>query len=72
MINVITSGLLTILLQSQSEIANQFNGYLILGYFAMWVIGIVYVVSLISRQRNLHQDIQLLQQLLRDDEETAE
>ena len=59
--------LLTTLWQSQSDIANQFNGYLILGYVAMWVIGVIYVISLASRQSNLKQDIQLMQQLLQED-----
>ena len=61
------STLLTTLLQYQSDVANQFNGYLILGYAAMWVIGMIYVISLASRQNNLKQDIQLMQQLLQED-----
>lgn len=61
------STLLTALLQYQSDVANQFNGYLILGYAAMWVIGMIYVISLASRQNNLKQDIQLMQQLLQED-----
>lgn len=61
------SALLTTLLQYQSDVANQFNGYLILGYAAMWVIGMIYVISLASRQNNLKQDIQLMQQLLQED-----
>ncbi len=64
--------LLTALLQSQSEIANQFNGYLILGYFAMWVIGSIYIISLVTRQRNLEQDIQLMHKILREDEVSAD
>lgn len=50
---------------------NQFNNYLILGYGVMLLIGLVYIVSLAVRQRNLQQDIHLLQQLLQEDEETA-
>lgn len=64
--------LIGILLQSSTDVANQFNGYLILGYVAMWIIGSAYVVSLLTRQRNLQQDIRLMQQLLQDDEETDE
>ncbi len=65
-------GLLTILLQGQVGNPNQFNNYLVLGYFVMWLIGVVYVISLATRQRNIQQDIQLLQQLLQDDEEAVE
>jgi hypothetical protein len=64
--------LLNVILQSSSDVANQFNGYLILGYVAMWFIGIVYVITLLTRQRNLQQDVQLMQQLLQEDEEPAE
>ncbi len=70
--NITLSLLLTTLWQSQSEIANQFNGYLVLGYLIMWLIAMIYIVSLASRQRNLQQDIQLMHQLLQDDEEVAE
>ena len=48
---------------------NTFNNYLILGYAVMGVIGLVYVVSLAVRQRNLRQDIQLMERLLQEDEE---
>ncbi|MCB8991677.1 MAG: hypothetical protein H6664_14390 [Ardenticatenaceae bacterium] len=58
---------LSTLLQTISD-PNQFNGYLVLGYVVMWLIGLVYVVSLITRQRNLQQDIQLMQRLLEEDE----
>lgn len=60
------------LLQTTTDLANQFNGYLILGYLAMWLIGAAYIYSLASRQRNIQQDIELLQQLLQEDEQTAE
>lgn len=67
---------LTILLESlnqaQPDIANQFNGYLILGYLAMWIVGSFYVISLFARQRNLREDIHLMQQLLQEDDEPAE
>ncbi len=48
---------------------NRFNGYLALGYFAMWLTGLIYVISLIVRQRNLHQDIALMKRLLEEDED---
>lgn len=50
---------------------DNFNNYLILGYVVMGVISLVYIVSLAMRQRNLRQDIQLMERLLQDDEETA-
>lgn len=46
---------------------DRFNNYLVLGYFAMWLIGVVYVISLIARQRNLQQDLALMKRLLKDD-----
>ena len=49
---------------------NNFNNYLTLGYVVMGIIGLVYIVSLAVRQRNLRQDIQLMERLLQDDEET--
>jgi hypothetical protein len=64
--------LLNVMMQSSSEVANQFNGYLILGYVAMWIIGIVYVITLLTRQRNLQQDVELMQQLLEDEERLVE
>lgn len=57
----------------QSSITpNTFNNYLILGYTVMGIIGLVYIVSLAVRQRNLQQDIELMGQLLQDDEESAD
>jgi len=50
------------------DVANQFNNYLMLGYFAMWLMGVIYVASLVVRQNNLKKDIQLMQQILQDDE----
>ncbi len=47
---------------------NHFNSYLILGYGVMGLIGLVYIVSLAIRQRNLKQDIQLMERLLQEDE----
>ena len=40
--------------------------YLLLGYVAMWVIALFYVISLHSRQRNMEQDIELLTRLSED------
>lgn len=50
---------------------NRFNGYLLLGYFVMWLIVVVYIVSLAMRQRNLEKDIELMEKILQEDEETA-
>lgn len=51
---------------------NSFNGYLILGYAVMGLIGLGYIVSLAARQRNLQKDIQLMQNLLQEDEENGD
>ncbi|MCA9944782.1 MAG: hypothetical protein H6656_09500 [Ardenticatenaceae bacterium] len=60
--------LLNIALQSSIN-PHTFNNYLVLGYGVMGVIGLVYIVSLAVRQRNLRQDIQLMERLLQDEEE---
>jgi hypothetical protein len=65
-----TSLLLNIALQSSID-PNTFNNYLFLGYGVMGTIGLVYIVSLAVRQRNLRQDIQLMERLLQDDEESG-
>jgi hypothetical protein len=59
------------LLQTMPAEANRFNNYLVLAYVAMWLIGMVYVISLVVRQRNLLQDIQLMQQVLQDEQDEA-
>jgi len=48
---------------------NQFNGYLLLGYDVMWLIGMIYIVSLVLRQRNLRRDVELMKRLLQEDDE---
>ncbi|MBP8002385.1 MAG: hypothetical protein KA314_23380 [Chloroflexi bacterium] len=48
---------------------NLYNNFLLLGYAVMWIIGVVYIISLYNRQRNLRQDIHTLRQLLDEDEE---
>ncbi len=58
---------LTILWQTAVD-PNSFNNFLMLGYAAMWFIGMLYITSLIIRQRNVQQDIQLMQQILQEDE----
>jgi len=64
--------LLTAVFQSAADVANQFNGYLMLGYFVMWLIVMAYIVTLVVRQRNLKQDLQLMQQILQEHEEESE
>ena len=64
--------MITAVFQAASDIANQFNSYLMLGYFVMWLIVMVYIVTLIVRQRNLKQDLQLMQQILQEHEEDTE
>jgi CcmD family protein len=48
---------------------NQFNNYLLLGYSAMWLIGMLYVLSLIVRQRNLDRDLDLMEDILQEDDQ---
>lgn len=50
---------------------NRFNSYLLLGYFVMWLIVVVYIASLAIRQRNMEKDIELMEKILQEDEETA-
>lgn len=63
--------LLFILFQADVGDPNRFNNFLILGYIVMWLIGMIYVASLIIRQRNVQQDLELMHRILQEDEETA-
>lgn len=47
---------------------NKFNNFLIFGFALMWLIGVIYVVGLAMRQRNVQQDIELMQQILEDED----
>lgn len=49
---------------------NQFNNYLLLGYAVMWLIGMIYIASLAVRQRNLRRDLELMEQILQEDDQT--
>jgi len=60
-----------ILFQADVFDPNRYNNYLILGYFAMWLIVMVYIFTLASRQKNVREEIQLMKQLLEEDEEPA-
>ncbi len=42
--------------------------YLILGYVIIGGVGLIYVVSLMLRQRNLKRDLDVIEQLQEDDE----
>lgn len=59
------------LFQVGVESPNRFNGYLILAYTVMGLIGALYVGSLVLRQRNLQKDIDLMRRLM-ENEETAD
>lgn len=48
---------------------NKFNDYLLLGYAVMWLIFMIYIASLYIRQRNVHRDIELMEQILQEDDE---
>jgi CcmD family protein len=50
---------------------DKFNGYLLLGYGVMWLIVMIYIASLALRQRNLRQDIELMEQILQEDDEVG-
>ncbi|PIE81582.1 MAG: hypothetical protein CSA11_04400 [Chloroflexi bacterium] len=64
--------MITAVLQATSEVADQFNGYLMLAYFVMWLIVMVYIGTLMIRQRHLRQDLQLMQKILQENEEELE
>lgn len=61
---------LTLLLQTADP--NWFNQYLTMGYVVMGFIVLFYIISLAIRQRNVEQDLKLLQQLLQENEEDRE
>jgi hypothetical protein len=62
----------TLMTLFQTSDPNQFNGYLMLGYFVMWLTVMVYIGSLYIRQRNVRQDLKVLQQVLQDSDDSAE
>jgi CcmD family protein len=65
----LTQALIDTVLQSGLFDPDQFNGYMILGYVVMWLIVMIYILILSNRQRNVKDEVELLQQLLKEDEE---
>ena len=59
---------LSILLQTTLDDPSRFNNFLLLGYLAMWLVALIYLVLLDSKQRNLRQDVRLMRRLLEEDE----
>lgn len=59
---------LSILLQADLGDPGRFNGFLLLAYGAMWLVVIVYLANLANKQRNVQQEIRLMQRLLEEDE----
>ena len=48
---VFLTAFIPILLQSSVGDPNRFNNYLIMGYFVMFLVGLIYIASLIIRKR---------------------
>jgi hypothetical protein len=42
--------------------------YLLLGYVIIGGVGLIYVISLLVRQRNLKRDLDIIERLQRDEE----
>lgn len=69
---MITANILfELFIQAGIDDPNTFNHFMILGYVAMWIIAMVYILSLANRQRNVKEEVELLRQLLEEDEETT-
>jgi hypothetical protein len=51
---------------------NKFNQFMILGYVVMWIIAMIYILTLANRQRNVKEEVELLRQLLEEDEEYSD
>jgi CcmD family protein len=62
------SVLFSILAQTQIDDPNRFNQYLLLAYAVMWIVASAYLLNLANKQRNLRQEIELMQRLLEEDE----
>lgn len=44
--------------------------YLVAGYAVFWIVSFVFIYSLVSRQRNLQKNLEMLEQLARRDADT--
>ena len=64
--------LIDTLLQTILSDPHKFNHFMILGYFVMWLIAIIYILTLANRQRNVREEVKLLQELLKEDEEATD
>lgn len=62
---------LSFLLQIGVDEPDRFNGYLLLGYVVLGLMAVGYMVYLWSQQRNVEQDLQVLQQLLEEEDADA-
>lgn len=51
---------------------DRFNNFLLLGYAVMWLVCAAYVISLANRQRNVRQDLELLERILNEEGEADE
>lgn len=67
----LSSVFLNILLQASADDPNRFNSFMILAYVVMWIIVVLYTLTLANRQRNAQEEVKLMQQLLKEDEEAA-
>jgi CcmD family protein len=59
---------LSILAQAPISDPDRFNQYLLLGYGVMWLVAMIYLLSMANKQRNLRQEIRLMRRLLKEDE----
>ena len=62
----------TLLGMAQQIDVNKYNNYMVLGYFIMWSIVMIYILLLANRQKNVREDLTLMTELLKEDEEREE
>lgn len=60
--------MLSLLAQTAGDELTRFNSFLVLGYGVMWLVALIYLVTIANKQRNLRQDIRLMRRLLEEDE----
>jgi len=63
---------LNVFAQQGIDDPNKFNNFLLLGYGVMWAIALFYILILANRQRNVKEEVHLLNQLLEEDEVSNE